>query len=56
MLILLNTDGLVVGTLPYEAAAHVVLVSQYDADSDRDLMFEYEATQGEDHIYRLIET
>jgi len=47
VLILLNRDGGVVGTLPYDEAPDTVLVE--------DTVYEYEATTGEDHIYREVE-
>jgi hypothetical protein len=49
MLILLDHDGLVVGTLPYTEPPDAILV-------DEDHTYEYEATQGEDHIYRQVES
>jgi hypothetical protein len=48
MLILLDRDGLVIGTLPYEEPPDAVLVTELGT-------FEYEATTGEDHIYRQVE-
>lgn len=47
MLILLNRDGGVVGTLPYDEPPDTVLVE--------DTVYEYEATTGEDYIYREVE-
>ena len=49
MLILLDSDGGVVGTLPYEEPPDVVLVEQDDGWFE----FEFEAMHGEDHIFRL---
>lgn len=48
MLILLDSDGLVVGTLPYDEAPDTVLVEG--------VVFEYEATTGDDDVYRQVES
>jgi hypothetical protein len=48
MLILLDRDGLVLGTLDYTEAPDTILVDELG-------MFEYEDTHGEDHVYRQVE-
>jgi hypothetical protein len=47
MLILLDEDGGVVGTLDYTEAPDTILVTELGT-------FEYEATVGEDHVYRRV--
>jgi len=47
MLILLDRDGGVIGTLDYTEAPDTILVDE--------TLYEYEATTGEDHIYRQVE-
>lgn len=47
MLILLDSDGLVIGTLDYTEAPDTILVGELGT-------FEFEATTGEDDIYRQV--
>lgn len=48
MLILLDRDGLVIGTLPYDEPPDAILLVD-------DGTFEYEGPSGEDHVYRQVE-
>lgn len=49
MLILLDRDGLVVGTLPYEEPPDAVMLED-------DRLFEYEDQAGDDYIFRQVES
>lgn len=48
MLILLDHDGLVVGTLPYDEPPDTVMLVD-------DGTFEYEGRSGNDYVYRQVE-
>ena len=47
MLILLDSDGLVVGTLPYDEPPDTVMFED-------ERQFDYEDSQGDDFIYREV--
>jgi len=49
MLILLDGDDMVVGTLPYDEPPDTVLVNELGT-------FEFEAHHGQDCVYRLVES
>jgi hypothetical protein len=48
VLILLDKDGGVIGTLDYTEAPDMILVDELG-------LFRYEDTSGEDHVYRQVE-